>query len=394
MRVSTPPRLKNSEANGALAIGTLSIALGAVPVFLLGSLAVFIREEIGFSELRLGLLASAYYTASALASAPGGRLAERLGGRRGTAAAAVLTLMAMLALAAIGRSWTALLVCMVFAGIGNGIALPASNLVLARGVPPSLQGLAFGIKQSSGPIATLVAGAAVPLVALTIGWRWAFVLVGLAALPVIAAGRSPSDRPPERVQMSGSVPITPLVALAIGAAAAVVGGSSIASFYVESAVAGGLSPAAAGTLLAVGSVMGILFRISWGWVAGRWHSAHIPLLGVLLVVGSFGFYMFGQVQRLVPMVLVTLLTFSTGWAWPAIYNFAIVVRTPVAPAFATGITATGLYSGGIFGPVLFGAIVEARGYETAWLFVSVCVAVGGVLIFMAGRSLERRVAIG
>ena len=68
----------------------------------------------------------------------------------------------------------------------------ASNLTLARSVPASRLGLSFGIKQAAIPIATLLAGAAVPTVALTIGWRWAY-LIG-AAVALLAAARDPARR--------------------------------------------------------------------------------------------------------------------------------------------------------------------------------------------------------
>jgi len=45
-----------------------------------------------------------------------------------------------------------------------------------------------GAKQSSGPYATLLAGPSVPLVALTVGWRWAFVLAAPGAMALVAAG--------------------------------------------------------------------------------------------------------------------------------------------------------------------------------------------------------------
>ena len=82
----------------------------------------------------------------------------------------------------------------------------ASNLTLARYVPAHRLGLSFGIKQSAIPLATLLAGAAVPAVALTVGWRWAYVIGAALALAraLVAparqrAGREPhAGRPGER----------------------------------------------------------------------------------------------------------------------------------------------------------------------------------------------------
>jgi MFS family permease len=378
------------DALGALLASTWSISLGAIPVFLLGALAVFVREEIGFSEARLGIVASAYYATSAIMSVPGGRMAEALGGRRAVALAALISGASLLGIAVLVHSWWTLLAFMVAAGIANGAALPASNLVIARRVPSRHQGIAFGIKQSSGPFSTLVAGAAVPAIGLTIGWRWAFAFVAAASIPLIAMGRrAPLGRTAAARRSRTEVATGPLVILAFGAAAAVVGGSSIAAFYVESAVSAGIDPGVAGTLLAVGSLIGVGFRITWGWVGDRSPRTHVPLLSSLLVIGALGFALLGRVSSVPALAVVTIVTFASGWGWPALFNFAIVSRSRSAPALATGIAGTGLYAGGIVGPVAFGALVESADYRAAWTFVSIAAAVAAGLFLVGGRLLER-----
>jgi len=372
----------------SLALATVSITLGAIPVFLLGALAVFIREELGFSEALLGLLASAYYASSTLMSIPGGRLTERVGGRKGIAAGAALTAVSMFGIAAFGRSWAVLLLFMIVAGSANGFAMPASNLVVARDVPLRRQGVAFGLKQSSGPFATLVAGTSVPVIGLTVGWRWAFVMVGAIALPLMLAGRGPQAATARVDRTDGDVATAALVILAAGAALAVVGGSSIAAFYVESVVAAGISPGVAGTLLAIGSIAGIAGRVGWGWVGGRWHAGHVPLLTALAGVGAIGYLLLGHASSLGTVVVATIVVFTTGWGWPGLFNFAVVVRSAAAPAVATGIVATGMYAGGIAGPSIFGLLVERGGYSLAWSFVAAMSSASAMLLLRGGRKLE------
>ena len=378
------------SAVAGLAVSTSSIALGALPVFLLGALAVFIRDELGFSETRLGLIASAYYVASAVSSVPGGRFCEAAGGRRAVAASAALGGAALLSISLFARNYGVLLALMVAAGVANGVALPASNLVMTQRIPIRLQGAAFGVKQSSGPISTLLAGASVPLLGLTVGWRWAFLLAAGATLPLIMWGRGGQRR--SRGGPTGaraSVPVGPLVVLAAAAATAVVGGASVAAFYVESAVAAGVTPGTAGTILAISSVTGIGARILWGAMGDRSPALHVPVLTVLMAIGAGSFALMGQVHTAGPLLAVTVLAFGTGWGWPALFNFAIVSRNPGAPALATGIAGTGLYAGGIVGPPLFGAVVEASGYPAAWLCVAASAACSSLLMNVGGRWLER-----
>src|SRR5690606_19508698 len=56
------------------------------------------------------------------------------------------------------------------------------------------QGIAFGIKQSAIPLATLLGGIAVPAITLSVGWRWTYVAG--ATFAVLAAALVVSDRRP------------------------------------------------------------------------------------------------------------------------------------------------------------------------------------------------------
>ena len=88
---------------------SLSITLGALPIFLVGAMAVFIRPELGFGESALGALATIYYLTSALTTFPAGRLAERLGGPMAMAVAATLSSIVFLGIctvcAVLGSRW-------------------------------------------------------------------------------------------------------------------------------------------------------------------------------------------------------------------------------------------------------------------------------------------------
>ena len=371
-------------------VSTLSITLGALPIFLVGALAVFIRPEIGFSETRLGALATVYYLASAVFNVVGGRVSERFGGPRSMALAASLSMTASLGIAVVAETWLALALLLTLAGVGNGLAFPASNLSLTRGVPVRRQGVAFGIKQSAGPYAVLLAGASVPLVGLTIGWRWAFGLSAVAALPILALVRDRGDRAHRTAGNRTDVELGPLWVLAAAAFFAVNGSASLGAFYVESAVSGGEAPGLAGTFLAIGSLFGIVLRIGWGWVADRHIQRHFVIVPGLLFLGSLAFALLGRTSSTPALLGVTMLVFSTGWAWPGVFSFAVVHRSQRAPGIASGIIGAGQYGGGILGPLLFGVIVERSSYRAAWSVAAVMILIAGILTLTGGRWLDRR----
>ena len=367
---------------------TLSITLGALPIFLVGALAVFIRPGLGFGELALGALATLYYLSSALSTVPGGRLAERLGGPKAMSVAAALSMLAAFGIAQFAVNWASLAGLLVLAGIANGLAFPSSNLALARGVPRRRHGVAFGIKQSAGPYAALLAGAAVPLIGLTVGWRWAFRLAGVAAVPILLGGgiRQPAGRVAAGTR--DDVAVAPLRVLSLAAFFGVSASASLGAFYVESAVAIGTPAGTAGAMLSVGAALGVGARIGWGWVGDRHPSAHFAMITALLGVGSIAFAMVGVVRSTLALVVITIVVFATGWAWPSLLNFAVVRRSREAPGIASGTLGVGQFGGGIIGPLLFGLIVENASYRAAWFAAAVMVSVAAVLVFIGGQKLE------
>jgi len=374
---------------GTLIIATIAITLGALPIFLVGANAIFIREELGFGETAFGAAASLHYLASAAFSLPGGRLTERLGYGKTMAIAATCTLISVVGIAVAARSWVTLVLFLSMAGVAQGIAFPASALALSQGIPVRRQGVAFGIKQSSGPYATLLAGASVPLVALTFGWRWAFAGAAILTIPVIARWRDGANHNVDREGDKSDVDTRSLWILSGGAFAVVIATSSFGAFYVESAFANGIDPALAGTLLAVGSGLGVVARISWGFVADRNPSWHFSMITTFLIVGAVAFSLMGSVRDGLTLLVLTVIVFGSGWAWPSVLAFAVVQRQPQAPAVASGIIGTGQYGGGILGPLGFGFLVERYSYQVAWQYSAAMALVAAGLMYVGGRELTK-----
>lgn len=363
---------------------------GVLPAFLTGGLAVQIRDELGFGAGALGLAVALFFGSSALASVVSGHFVERVGSHPGMRVAAVGSAASLLAVAVLAGSWWGLAVCLVFGGFANAVSQLATNLSVAHEVPPGRQGLAFGIKQSAIPAATLLAGLAVPAVALTLGWRWAFV--GAAALVLLFAGMVPRQendvRPREQAANGGRGPAVPLVVLALGIGLGSTAATPLGAFVVESAVASGIEVGAAGLLLAFGSAVGITVRIVLGHLVDSMQSGRLRLVSGMLGLGVVAFVLLATGIE-VFFVAGTVLGFGAGWGWPGIFNFAIVKSNPGAPAAATGITQTGASLGAAVGPLLFGLVVERASYAAAWTTAGT-LALLAALTIVAGRHLLLR----
>ena len=103
------------------AAAALCTALAMVAVFLLGGLAVLVRDELAFGETALGAAASSFFAVSALGFVAGGRLSERLGAKPAMALAAVGSATALLGMA-LAQGWSQLVGALVVGGMANAVA--------------------------------------------------------------------------------------------------------------------------------------------------------------------------------------------------------------------------------------------------------------------------------
>ncbi|QIN79914.1 MFS transporter [Rubrobacter marinus] len=392
MSTASAPFEPSEKRNLRPMLIAVSVAtVGVLPSFLTGGLAVQIRGEFGFGAGALGLAVAVFFVVSSLSSALAGRVAERIGSHAAMRTSSLVGALALLAVALLAGSWWGLVACLVLGGAGNAIAQPSTNLLIAREVPVGRHGLAFGVKQAAIPVATLLAGLAVPVIAVTLGWRWAFAGGALLALVVaLLVPRENDGEPPGRLKeaRAGDAPLAPLILLAVGIGLGSTAATPLGAFVVESAVSTGVEVGTAGLLLALGSGVGIVVRVVAGHLADGMTGGRLRLVAGMLVLGTAGFAMLASGA---PGLLVVgvVLAFGAGWGWPGLFNFAIVKSSPKAPAAATGITQTGASGGAALGPLLFGYTVEATSFGTAWI-ATAAVALLSAAAILAGRRLLLR----
>ncbi|RKF27818.1 MFS transporter [Micromonospora globbae] len=360
-----------------------------LPVFLVGGLAVQLGDDLHFSPAGLGLAVSVYFGVGALASVPSGALAERYGPAVVARAGILLSAVCLLAIATLARSFPVLLGLLAVSGTANALGQLASNAALARHVPPHRQGLSFGVKQAAIPVSTLLAGAAVPTIALTAGWRWAFVaaaaaaLTALLAVPAREAGAARRSGGTRAGRGTGALVVVGVAAtLAAGAA------NALGTFVVDSAAARGLAPGLAGLTLTLGSAVCVAARVGSGWLADRRSGGHVAVIAGMLLVGAAGLGLLAVAGPL-PLVAGVVLGFGLGWAWPGLMNFAVVRLHPQAPAAATSITQTGVYAGGCLGPLGLGAVAARAGYPAMWGTAAVSMLLAAALMLTGSRLLTR-----
>jgi MFS family permease len=376
-----------AQRSRPLAIALVATVIASLPPFLVGGLGVELEHDLGVSLSQLGATVSAYFAASALCSAAMGRLGHRLGPARSMAISSAISAVSLLGIFATADSFATLVPWLAVAGVANALAQPSVNGFLSGGVGGGDLGLALGVKQSAIPLASLLSGASVPILVLTVGWRGGFAAAALLAL-CFSLSISRLARPHAvRAEREGRPDTPPRTLAAMGAAAGLgsVAGNSLGAFLVSSAVAGGAGQSEAGLMLAGGSAVCVLVRLTAGAWVDRSHGDGLGLIAVLLVVGAAGF--FGLASALPLLLLVsTVLAFGGGWGWPGLFQFSVVVHNPAAPALATGFTQTGTYVGAALGPLVFG-LIASHSYPAAWGMVVVAMLAASALIARCRSSL-------
>jgi MFS family permease len=369
-------------AAGAITVTTVSV----LPVFLTGALAVQLGRDFGFDPAGLGLVVALYFGVSALCSLPVGRLVERWGGVLTSRLAVLGVAVVMLAMAGFARSYASLVAILLCGAWCNVMGQLASNLTLSRSVPAHRLGLSFGVKQAAIPLATLLAGAAVPAVALTVGWRWAYVIAaGLAVLALAGVPRGggpyvrmPAPPPGERATLA-------LAVLGAGSGLGAGAANALGIFLVAAAVDRGIGPGTAGLVLTFGSVVGFAGRLLHGWLADRRAGGHIAFVAGSMALGAAGLALLA-VPGTPALAIGTVLGFGLGWSWPGLMQFAVVRLNPAAPAASSAIVQTGVYAGGFAGPIVFGFVAAHTSFPTAWA-TAAATKVAAALLVVLGRRL-------
>ena len=357
-----------------------------LPMLLTGALAVQLQDDLGFGPAALGVATGLFTLSRAVTSTRLGRLVDRLGATRSIRGGMIGSVVTLGTMALVGNWWM-LVLALCLGGVVQAISQPAVNRYVARSVPVERLGLAFGLKQCGPPLAVILSGVAVPVIALTLGWRWAFggaavfaLLAYLAIPPPPAASPAPVAPPRSPRGAAG------LGRIMFGMIFSVAAINSLHAFVVDAAVEAGLTAGAAGVLLSTSGVVAIVARIGSGIRADRRGGGHFSYAARLLAVGTVAYVLLAMGHPVLYAV-GALVAYGSVWGMNGVLFLAIVRHNPDAPAAASGSTIAVGSIGGFCGPPLFGFVVQTLGYTAAWLMAAawVAIAAGAIATSPAAR---------
>ncbi|GAB2468072.1 cyanate permease [Conyzicola lurida] len=381
---------RTPSAPFAIAIAVATTVCGVLPVFLAGSLSVQATADLGLTAAILGIVIAVFWASSSLFSARAGRVAEVWGVRPTLALAVSLALVAMVGVALLSPSWHWFAGWMVLAGAANGFGHPPSNALILAAVPAGRTGAAFGVKQAAIPISTLCAGLAVPLLALTFGWRATFVVgaalcIAALATILIAVPRLPVRAKAAKGQAGITGPLRRYFSLmAVSGFLGVAQANVVGGFTVATASERGFGPAEAGYIVGAASVAGIVVRIAVGIAADRGIGGTMSTVALMLFLGALG--LGGIAFGSGPVFIAgCVLAFGAGWGWNGLVHYTIAQRAGAFTASATGLVQGGAYAGGAVGPLLFGALVSHSGLGVGWVAAATCAVAAAIVAYAASR---------
>ncbi len=367
-------------------------------------LAPAAAAEIGLAPSLIGLFVGLVYIGSMLSSLGSGDLIVRYGAIRVSQICLVLCSIGLV-VAAAGQPWLIVLGALLI-GFGYGPVTPASSHILARTTPAHRLGFVFSLKQTGVPIGGMMAGALVPTLVLSVGWREAAMVVAFICLVMAAATQSirsglDDDRDRTRgvslrgvfgpLKMVFAFPAIRDLALCsffFGAMQLCLT-TFLVTYLTEEF---GLGLVAAGFVMSVSQGAGIFGRLLWGWMADNWIGSRL-LLGLLAVGMASCALLMAIVAQSWPFawVLVLCAAFgATAIGWNGVY-LAEIAR--LAPPGQTGAMTGGAlfitYFGVVAGPPLFAGLVALSGAHAIGfvVFGTVVLFIGMSLVMFRARRM-------
>jgi MFS family permease len=174
-------------------------------------LAEPIKRELGLADWQLGLMTglafAVFYTFLGI---PLARYADRPRTNRGRLIAVCLAVWsAMTALCGLAGNFMQLLAARIGVGVGEAGCSPAAHSLISELVPKERRATAMGVYSLGIPLGKLVGMVVGGVVAQTLGWRLAFIAVGVPGVALAALTWFTLPRPPPR-PMADEAPIQPL----------------------------------------------------------------------------------------------------------------------------------------------------------------------------------------
>jgi len=378
----------------------------------LGILAPTLQSDLHWSESQYGDVVSWFSLVYAFGFLIAGRWLDRVGVRRGFATAVVVWSLAAIG-HAFARTTAAFSAARALLGLGESANFPGAIKAVAEWFPKEERALATGIFNAGTNTGAIVTPLVVPWIALTWGWRWAFVVTGSLGFlwlvlwlalyrnpPGAAEAREPDDAPrPPWIRFLG-----------FRQTWAIIAGKLLADpvwwFYLywlpkflDAQYGINLAHVALPLIVVyvmadVGSITGGWLSgslIHRGWTANRARKTAMLLMALVIVPTAFA----PRAGSMWAAVLIVSVALAAHQGWSAnVYTLASDMFPRSAVASISGIGGFAGAMGGVLFQRATGRILDANGHDYTPIFL-VCglayVTAWGIIQLLAPKLEPVRV---
>lgn len=360
-------------------------------------LAPFLQDDLHLKHVQIGMLNSVFFLGAFFLSIPMGWLVDRIG-VYWTMAAGQLILGSFILAISLAHSYTMICAYLLLAGMGHATINPSTGKAVMDWFPIKGRATAMGAKQTGLPVGGALAAATLPALALTLGWRKAFVIAGGFSIGSVLLCLLFYCEPDQKKQLNNGEPINlrtlgemfkdrNLVLLSCLMMIFVSLQSSLETYLLlfckDSLM---YSVVTAGYFLSLAHLGGVVGRLGWGPMSDFFFRARRKV--VLMIIGSLSSalcLLFLFLSPRFPFWCVGVLVFVLGTCaigWNGIYLTLVAeLAGRGREGMAIGTSLTIVFIGVLFGPPLFGYIVDTTGsYDDAWIIFSLMMVVATVPI--------------
>jgi sugar phosphate permease len=412
-RNTAPARIARTQ-NTAL---TMLVIAGTLNYLDRSTLAIanpLIRKEMGLSIANMGVLLSAFLWAYAFSQLPGGALVDRIGPRRLLGLGLALWSLAQAA-AGFVTSFAQFSTARVLLGIGEAPMFSSAVRVVRDWYNVRDRGLPTGIWNCTSSLGPAIAPPILTVLMLAFGWRWMFIIMGIAGLVVATtwfafyrdaanAGLTQDER--RYLTEHEEAPATHHASLAewgalfrfrstwgliLGFFGVVYMGWLYLAWlpgYFE--IQRHMSIPRTGWVAAIPFAFGVLGSIGGGWFADRLMAAGFSPINsrkIPVIVGLLGMAGFTIVAAETPSNTIAVACISAALMFGACSSgMSWALASVAAPANLTAslgaIQNFGGYLGGALAPLITGFIVQATGSFVPALLISAGIGLASALAYL------------
>lgn len=347
------------------------------------------RDAFDLSSFAVGLVIAALTLGYAAFQLPIGMATDRFGEHR-LLTIGLLGLSVMLLVVVQAPSYPVLLAFLFLMGSMYGTAAPGTNKAIFDNVEAARQHSAIGIKQIGPTLGSAISAILVTSLVGVFVWYFGFLLTAAVGFVVAVAfyvtysgaSRAASTPPDFSGLLSNrSFALLFVAGVCLGSGFYTTIGYTV--LYVDESI--GATVAVGGLVLAGLQVTSSAGKIVAGWLADTLPGDQRVTTGSILLAQSLG----GAVIFFLLTATTTSITAGVAFAGLGLFSlgttgvFYSCLSTVVSESEIGAASSAGSFSmtiSGLFAPPAFGYLVDAVGYDVAWIFLGVLALVAAGLV--------------